>query len=514
MTTEPPDIREASFVDSVKQDIEEFAKEFVGSQFTTFKSNKIINDAVWGTQRFEKHELSIISLPIIQRLRQIRQMGFVNYVYPSAIHTRFEHTLGTTILAGKLFTYAKKESEKFLDENDLIHIRIAALLHDIGHCMFSHTSEEVYGHLLSKMIDDDLPNADPKPHEYFAYLLINTEAFRKFFSFLSLTYRMTVDHKRIANYIIGATDSEAERYKVSFVNGAFDADKLDYIYRDSKFSGIPLMLDLDRLMHEIAISDYSEIEEDTIVKDMTIGLSGVSSLEQIVFNKMLLFSTIYHHQKVKACDCMFKGIFEYLYENKKCLNFRKRQLYFNKPTDFLWFTDTEFMSAALQTEDEEIHRMIHNILYRRPLKRALVISRKTIEEDGDLMALMATKANRAERDQSRRELSRKIWEDAGRPCSKHDIWVDIPMPPSFKESDTTYVRTDRTNPNTGLRALTDFFPTTQWTDQYNTHKLKGHVFAPDDCLDIIAISAKKILEKELKISFKTEAFRFCKVQQQ
>ncbi len=496
----------------VRASIEEFAEKFVGQHYSEFDSDKIINDAVWGTHKFNPFELSLISLPIVQRLRQIRQMGFVNYVYPSAIHTRFEHSLGTAIIAQKLFDYSCKKGESFLSEKDLHHIRAAAILHDIGHGIFSHCSEELYGNSLRGMIDEEFEdkNADPKPHEFIAYLLIKSKPFRDFFGFLSSRYRMEINPQTVANYIVGLPDAEDQRFKVSFINGSFDADKLDYIYRDSRFSGIPLLLDLDRLMHEIAISDLSSFggsnNGDTI-KDLTIGISGVSSVEQIVFNKMLLFSTIYHHQKVKACDCMFQGIFEYLAENKISIKIRDKELTFDNPIDFLWITDTDLVAEGARTVDEELHRLIHNILYRRLLKRAVVISRKTIE--GDPGPLLSTNFNRAESRIYLRNLSRKIWKDAGEPCSIHDVWIDIPSPPSFKEANSTYVRTNRTDPDQDLKQLSDMFPSHQWTEQYNQHKLKGHVFCPEGSIDRIAASARKVFEQE-GIVLKEEAFKACK----
>lgn len=507
----------------VKEKLEDFAEKFVGNDFVKYNSEKIINDAVWGTHRFQTHELSIISLPILQRLRQIRQMGFVTYVYPSAIHTRFEHTLGTTILASKLFDYVfSKQSGLLGKPSDINNIRMAALFHDIGHGMFSHTSEEIYGCMLDKLIKTEFPDGtvNPKPHEFLAYLLLRTTAFKKFFKWLSTTYAIIIDHEEISNYIVGKASNESMRYKVSFVNGSFDADKLDYIYRDSKFSGIPLLLDLDRLMHEISISDFGDEYPDESVKDLTIGLSGVSSLEQIVFNKMMLFATIYHHQKVKACDCMFKSFFEYVRKNKIEIIFGKdsdgndRKLKFDNPIDFLWFTDIDFIAEGARTSDPEIHRLIHNIVYRRPLKRALVISRKTIDANSSDMnnfnKLLYTKHNKRDIELRWRELAKKIWEDAGKPCSEHDVWIDLPNPPSFKEAAATHVRTDRTDVNKGLRKLEEFFPTNQWTDQYKAHKLKGHVFAPEEHLEAIAASAQKIFSSEYGINFKPEALTFAK----
>jgi HD superfamily phosphohydrolase len=497
----------------LKGDIELFADRFVGGSFSPFSSEKIINDAVWGTQRFRPHELSVISLPIVQRLRQITQMGFVRYVYPSALHTRFEHTLGTAIVAERLFQYARKDGEAFLDEADLRHVRLAALLHDVGHCMFSHTSEDVYGHLVDEAITEEFgdENVDPKPHEFFAYLIVKTEAFGRFFRELSNHYRMSLERDVVADYIVGRATSEEHRFKVSLINGPFDADKLDYIYRDSKFSGIPLQMDLDRLFHEIRISDLSE-EDDSdgqVVRDLTIGLSGVSCLEQIIFNKMLLSSLVYHHQKVKACDCMLKGVFEYLREHNLGLCFRGTEKKFDCPSDYLWFTDLDILSEGQRTPDGELHDLIHNLLYRRVLRRAAVISRKTIAK-GDTLQLLRTDANRDERERAQRQLAKEIWERAGKPCSRHAVWVDMPSPPKFKEAATTFVRTDRDNTVQGHKPLTEFFPVSQWTEQYSFHKLKGHVFGPGEHVEAIAKATRDVFA-DRGLVLNSDAFRFCKL---
>lgn len=495
----------------IKEDLEEFALEFVGDekQFIYFNSGKIIHDAIWGTHFFEPYELSIISLPIFQRLRQVSQMGFVNYIYPSARHTRFEHSLGVTIVANKLFHYAKKERDStLLDENDLRHIRIAGLLHDIGHGLFSHTSEEVYGYMFYELIEQEFEedNVNPKPHEFLSYLLIKTDSFRKFFQWLQRKYRLTIDSDRIANIIIGLPQSEESRYKVSFINGSFDADKLDYFYRDSRFSGIPVQLDLDRLFNVMSISDLSKVSCDpsgVLIRDLTIGLSGVTCLEQIIFNKMILLSTIYHHQKVKACDCMFKGALEYIKEKGLEIHFKNKSCKFINPIDFITLTDIDFFAEGSRTKEKLLHDLIHNILYRRILKRALVISKRTIE--GDLNQILSTRVNRHQKEQELREVARQITELAGNPCTPYEVWIDIPKAPSFKEAATTYVRTKKNNPNEDLQRLEEFFPLKQWEENYEIHKLKGHIFCPEHCLDKITKAAKEVFREKYNISFKGDA---------
>lgn len=501
---------ESLSISKIKEDLEKFALEFVGDekQFIDYSSGKIIHDAIWGTHFFEPYELSIISLPIFQRLRQVSQMGFVNYIYPSARHTRFEHSLGVTIVANKLFQYAKKEhGSSLLDDNDLRHIRIAGLLHDIGHGLFSHTSEEAYGYMLDEIIEQEFENVnvDPKPHEFLSYLLIKTDSFRKFFRWLKRKYNLDIDSQKIADMIIGLPQSEESRYKVSFINGSFDADKLDYFYRDSRFSGIPVQLDLDRLFNVMSISDLSKVcdPSDVLIRDLTIGLSGVTCLEQIIFNKMILFSTIYHHQKVKACDCMFKGALEYIKEKGLEIRFKEKSCKFDNPIDFITLTDIDFFAEGSRTKDKLLHDLIHNILYRRILKRALVISKRTIE--GDLNQLLSTKVNRHQKEQELREVARQITELAGNPCTPYEVWIDIPTVPSFGDAATTYVRTNKNNPDEGLQPLEKFFPLKEWKENYEFHKLKGHIFCPEHCMDNITQAAIEVFREKYNIRFKGDA---------
>ena len=88
-----------------------------------------------------KNELDIIDTPVFQRLRRIRQLAGAHLVYPGAQHSRFEHSLGAMHIANQAATILKEK--KFLDSEDVTNLRLAALLHDIGHGPFSHLFEEV-----------------------------------------------------------------------------------------------------------------------------------------------------------------------------------------------------------------------------------------------------------------------------------------------------------------------------------------------------------------------------------
>lgn len=123
------------------------------------RARKIIHDSILGSNLFYPHEIAILDLPIIQRLRRVNQVDVVPLVFPSGNHNRFEHTLGVAVIGKKLI---KALFDKIADINCLgikgfnnkdecykyylDHVRMAAILHDCGHGPFSHMSEQVYKH--------------------------------------------------------------------------------------------------------------------------------------------------------------------------------------------------------------------------------------------------------------------------------------------------------------------------------------------------------------------------------
>src|SRR5229473_6146384 len=134
-----------------------------GHPFSELKPYKDIHDPIWGTNGFSWREVALIDTPIMQRLRRIHQTGLAYQVYPSARHSRFEHSLGVTIVATKVFDAVVRRHAGRLrqivktveDSGDFEEalfrwrqeLRLAALLHDTGHSLLSHTSERVYGRL-------------------------------------------------------------------------------------------------------------------------------------------------------------------------------------------------------------------------------------------------------------------------------------------------------------------------------------------------------------------------------
>lgn len=108
------------------------------------KPVKYINDPVYGGIPVTELELKIIETPVFQRLRGLRQLAKVNYVFPGAEHSRFVHSLGVMYIMGLMTEHLLKNNE--IQEMDAIKMRVAALVHDIGHYPLSHLGESVYGY--------------------------------------------------------------------------------------------------------------------------------------------------------------------------------------------------------------------------------------------------------------------------------------------------------------------------------------------------------------------------------
>ena len=391
--TENPTSGERSGFDSLtvlRTEIEQFVAEFLPTPESIQKIGpKVVHDGLWGTLRLEPHEVALLDTPLVQRLRHLRQTGLTFLTFPSTTHSRFEHTLGVVLQVMKLGdallrpVLEQNKDDGRLTQDHVRQMRLAALLHDIGHGPFSHTSEMVYGDAPAlKEFKKGHPRANP--HEILANLILTSEPFRKYFrEAMQKGKEQNHNIEAIANTIVGDVNNE-NPYVTELLNGPFDADKLDYIFRDSHFSGLPLDVDLDRLWYTVRIGKTGLRRDEC--EHLVVLQGGVTALEQVFFAKMVLTATVYQHHKVRACDCMFAGIIEYMRENGITLGIRDKQLAFYSPSDFLWLTDDEFLSYGFRTDDNHLHELIHNLYFRRLLKRALIISSPTvnIEEEGAL----------------------------------------------------------------------------------------------------------------------------------
>jgi uncharacterized protein len=504
-------------LDQFEKEIENFVDEYFNAYKAPFteQTGKVIHDALWGTQFVNAHELAIIDTPLIQRLRRIKQTAFAYLIFPSTTHSRFEHTLGVLFQSDKLLKALRQNS----DYDDLIKgnenlIRMAAILHDCGHGPFSHSSEDIHRFLpdMQALIGPGGNHEDCNPHEVLSFYIIKSKPFRERFTEILSQYRKTIDIDKVAEIILGAWQEPTTKYLADVINGPFDADKLDYLFRDGHFSGLPLKIDLDRLWHCVQIHTI-QTHPGKAIRMLVMSINGITSLEQILFSKMVLFSSLYQHHKVRTCDCMLKAIFEHCKHNGQTICGKSLE----NATDFLWLTDDRlYAEADRRSKDDLLHRLIHNLKFRRLLKRGLIISKATVEKfDKDFFGYTRLKefcSDLKDNDHELRELAREIWEAAGKPCDLLEVWVDLPKLPPIGSADDTFVNIG-SHREPEFEKLKEIFRVDDWAQNYAEHNWRGHVFCPDndEVRKKISDAAKDILQQKFSVKFNISAQKLCKI---
>ncbi|HHT9125211.1 MAG TPA: HD domain-containing protein [Candidatus Brocadiia bacterium] len=497
--------------------IEEFVVKYPSRDV---RASKIVHDPLWGTISLKPFEIALIDSPLIQRLRQIHQTSLSYLTFPTSTHSRFEHMLGVLAQTNKLIdSLCFQGSYQDLIAGARTDIRLAAILHDCGHGPLSHASEEIYRYCddMQKLIEKGGKYEGKHPHEVLAHLIVTHPKFRDCITDLKWKYGFDCDLQKIADTIIGKAEDD-KKYITQILNGPFDADKIDYIFRDGHFTGLPLTVDLDRLWYCVKIDWLIDEEKEIKKRILMVEYNGMSPLEQILFCKIILFSTIYHHQKVRATDCMFKGIVEYI-KNHPNLTFGDRKLKFHNATDFLCITDGTFFSEALLTKDNELREMINNILYRRLFLRALVISPNTIEgltwdsyKEGkehpakEYIDFQKLSQKKIYNFKDLRDFAEEIWRASGRPCLKEEIWIDVPSFPPTGETDETFIKYP-----SKPEKMSKVFPVHEWVEMYVFHKWKAHVFCPAKCQNKVSKAAQDVLEQKFKFKFNDLAWTSCHI---
>jgi HD superfamily phosphohydrolase len=234
---------------------------------------KIINDPVYGFITIDHPLLlEIIAHPYYQRLRRIHQMAFAHLVYPGAVHTRLHHSLGAYHLMHMALTELKGKGFEISQEEDL-GARIAILLHDIGHGPFSHALE-------NEMIRG-------VGHETIS-ILIMKELNRIFPGCLDLALSIF-------------TNTYPKRFLHQLVSGQLDVDRMDYLNRDSFFTGVSEgVIGYDRIIKMLTVENDELMVEE----------KGIYSIEKFLVSRRLMYWQVYLHKTVLCAEKMLFQIIQ------------------------------------------------------------------------------------------------------------------------------------------------------------------------------------------------------------
>jgi len=241
-----------------------------------------VRDPVHNFVHLRDKETKLIDTPVFQRLRGIRQLAMANLVYPGALHTRFDHSLGVCHVAGLMADELK------IDPDDLDLVRLAALLHDLGHGPFSHVSENS----LQRFTDPEkMPPGQKKEkiHELItARVILENPDIQQILA--------PLEREKITQLLAAGYGHPVLK---SIVSGPLDADKQDYLLRDSRFAGVTYGLyDIHQLHRSLKIVDGEGGMELRIAAD------GVAAVEQFVMAKYYMFANVYRHKVRLITDQM------------------------------------------------------------------------------------------------------------------------------------------------------------------------------------------------------------------
>jgi len=415
--------------------------------------SKIIRDPIHGDIKLKGIFSELIEAPEIQRLYNIKQLGLAHLVFPGAHHTRFEHSLGTFFISGKI------SDNLNLDKNEKELISCAALLHDIGHGPFSHTLEYILRDTLNvdhidlteKLISGKYSIFDEKEKQ-----IIESDCV------FEIITKYGINPKEIANIIRGKTGSKG--YLSQILNSSIDVDQLDYLIRDGYYTGVAYgTIDLDRFL-QILIIHRNKL---AIIK------KGIGVIENILMARALMYSSVYFHKTVRIAELMLSKSIEKL-DNLD-------------PFDFIKKTDFELISY-LKNKGSYQHEIVTRLKYRKLFKQAYVLSAAFSKENYVDVFRKLKDLN------FRREKEQEIEETLNIPSGY--VIIDVP----FYELHKAEPRIDKTDiiivdAKNKVKDLNDYTPVANAIKQKAIPDWYIMIITDEKYRDILSKKAEKILFK-------------------
>lgn len=356
---------------------------------------KAIHDPIYGAVYPDDLELQLIQSRPVQRLKGIKQLGLVDMVYPGANHSRFEHSIGTMHMAGLIASRLGFES------SDVRKVRMAGLLHDLGHSALSHAVEGVLGR--NPDIQPMVAGRQVSRHEEFTRDIIIHHPFGE--GAISLAKKDFGDadalFKEVADIALGGLPPLGQ-----IVSGDLDADRIDFLLRDSHHSGVSL-----------GLVDSDQIIQALTVHKGRIVLAGIddyrSEMSRTAAESMLIarahhYNALIHHPQVQSTRAMLLTALESALKRMDPEEARSRIVLF-----FREYTDPDLLRFIFEKGDDSGRELLSRIKYGHEYPLAARFDHRLLPP-GTRMAISTI---------SRSGRMRKLFEDSiGK---KHGALVDI-----------------------------------------------------------------------------------------
>ena len=271
---------------------------------------KIINDAIHGQFKLAGATEELLATPEINKLSHIKQLGLAHLVFPGAHHTRFEHSMGASHIAGMM------AESVGLNKQDKSTLEVAAMLHDVGHGPYSHTLE----HILSERggMDHMSVTEGIILGDYDVLIEGEGDSIDERDSIPDILERNDLDPEEVASLIRGPDASGKERSLINWtegmsdfsgedktmahlIHGSVDCDQLDFLLRDSHFTGVKHgVVDLHPLVGSLGSQGG----------DVVVDQGGLSALEGMLLARGLMYSAVYFHRVTRVTEVMLSRAVE------------------------------------------------------------------------------------------------------------------------------------------------------------------------------------------------------------
>jgi len=285
-----------------------------------YNKKKIINDPLYGFIGIPSEIIyDLISHPWFGRLRNIRQLGLTHLVYPGAVHTRFHHALGTLHLAN-LAIETLRSKEVAINSEEADGLRIALLLHDIGHSPFSHSLEGIFvacsHEVLTEMVMEKLDS------QFNGKLAMARKIFEG-------TY-----HRKFLHQL---------------VSGQMDLDRLDYLNRDSFYTGVSEgVVSFDRIIKMLHVKNEELVLEE----------KALYSVEKFLIARRLMYWQVYLHKTVISSEQLMLRILKraryLLSEGKDLFSSPSLKKFLFKPVELKELVDSPLLEEYLDLDDSDV----------------------------------------------------------------------------------------------------------------------------------------------------------------
>jgi HD superfamily phosphohydrolase len=313
-----------------------------------------IKDPVHGYVYVTEEEKAVIDSYPVQRLHRLRQLAGAEYVYPGANHTRFEHSVGVMYLAGRVAE--NPYISQLVSEDEIATIRIAGLLHDVGHGPFSH----VFEHLLEKELD--------KTHEDITTWIIRNSELK------DVLKKNGCKPDDVSKLAVGKLHRPGKAFLDQIISSAVDVDKQDFVVRDTHHTGAEYgFIDIFRLIHTLDVMDGN----------LAVDVGALSALESLIIARIESFKSIYFHRVGRAAQIMLALAMEKANAELGLTSFKTPEEYLAMDDYTVW---------TMLRNCKKSSGIIRNLERRKLLKCAY--ERTFYEKDSMVSSIFSREANR------------------------------------------------------------------------------------------------------------------------